>query len=36
VESGIEVADKIVAQPRDRNDKPTERVEMKVKIVEGK
>jgi peptidyl-prolyl cis-trans isomerase B (cyclophilin B) len=36
VESGIEVADKIVAQPRDRNDKPNERVEMKVKIVEGK
>jgi peptidyl-prolyl cis-trans isomerase B (cyclophilin B) len=36
VESGIEVADKIVAQPRDRSDKPNERVEMKVKIVEGK
>lgn len=36
VESGMDVADKIVAQPRDRNDKPNDRVEMKVKIVEGK
>jgi peptidyl-prolyl cis-trans isomerase B (cyclophilin B) len=36
VESGMEVADKIVTQPRDRNDKPNERVEMKVRIVEGK
>ena len=36
VESGMEAADKIVAQPRDRNDKPNDRVEMKVKIVEGK
>ena len=36
VESGIEVVDKIVSQPRDRNDNPDERVEMKVKIVEGK
>jgi len=32
--SGIEVADKIVSQPRDKNDNPTERIEMKVKIVE--
>lgn len=36
VESGIEVADKIVSQPRDANDNPNERIEMKVKIVEGK
>ena len=36
VESGMEVADKIVSQPKDRNDNPNERVEMKVKIVEGK
>lgn len=36
VESGMEVADKVVAQPRDRNDKPNDRVEMKVKIVEEK
>jgi len=36
VESGMEAVDKIVAQPRDQNDKPNDRVEMKVKIVEGK
>ena len=36
VESGMEVADKIVSQPRDRNDNPNERIEMKVKIIEGK
>ena len=34
VESGIEVVDKIVAVPRDGNDNPNDRVEMKVKIVE--
>jgi len=34
VVSGMEVVDKIVSQPRDRNDNPTERVEMKIKIVE--
>jgi len=34
VESGIEVADKIVSQPRDGSDNPNERIEMKVKIVE--
>ena len=34
VTSGMEVADKIVSQPRDRNDNPLERVEIKVKIVE--
>jgi peptidyl-prolyl cis-trans isomerase B (cyclophilin B) len=33
VESGIEVADKIESQPRDGNDNPNERIEMKVKIV---
>jgi peptidyl-prolyl cis-trans isomerase B (cyclophilin B) len=36
VESGIDVADKIVSQPRDGNDNPNDRIEMKVKIVEGK
>lgn len=34
VASGIEVADKIVSQPRDKADNPTERVEMKVTIIE--
>ena len=34
VTSGIEVVDKIVSQPRDANDNPDERVEMKVKIEE--
>lgn len=32
--SGIEVADKIVNQPRDGRDNPNERIEMKVKIIE--
>ena len=36
VASGMEAADKIVSQPRDASDNPNERVEMKVKIVEGK
>jgi peptidyl-prolyl cis-trans isomerase B (cyclophilin B) len=36
VESGMEVADKIVSQPRDGNDNPNERIEIKVKIIEGK
>ncbi|HUL00092.1 MAG TPA: peptidylprolyl isomerase [Nitrospirota bacterium] len=36
VESGMEVADKIVSQPRDSNDNPNDRVEMKVRIVEKK
>jgi len=35
VESGMDVADKIVAVPKDGNDNPNERIEMKVKIVEG-
>ncbi len=30
---GMEVADKVVAAPRDRNDNPNERVEMKVRVV---
>jgi len=34
VVSGMEVADKIVNQPKDKRDNPLERVEMKVKIVE--
>ena len=36
VESGMDVVDKIVSQPRDPRDNPNERIEMKVKIVEGK
>ena len=32
--SGMEVADKIVSQPRDRRDNPNERIEMKVTIIE--
>ncbi|HSR10297.1 MAG TPA: peptidylprolyl isomerase, partial [Thermodesulfobacteriota bacterium] len=34
VVSGMDVADKIVSQPRDSRDNPNERVEMKVKITE--
>ncbi len=34
VSSGIEVVDKIVSQSRDGRDNPSERIEMKVKIVE--
>jgi len=34
VTSGMDVADKIVSQPRDPRDNPNERIEMKVKIVE--
>jgi len=34
VVSGMEVADKIVSQPRDPRDNPNDRIEMKVKIVE--
>jgi len=36
VVSGIEVVDKIVSQPRNSMDKPNERIEMNVKIVEGR
>ncbi len=36
VVSGMDVADKIVSQPRDPNDNPFERVEMKVKVIEPK
>jgi len=36
VESGIEVADKIVNAPRNSQDKPNDRIEMQVKIVEPK
>jgi hypothetical protein len=32
----MEAADQIVSQPRDGNDNPNERIEMKVKVVEGK
>jgi peptidyl-prolyl cis-trans isomerase B (cyclophilin B) len=34
VTSGMDVVDKIVAQPRDPRDNPTERIEMKVELVE--
>ena len=34
VVSGMEVADKVVSQPRDVRDNPNERIEIKVKIVE--
>ena len=34
VVSGMEVADKIVSQPRDKKDNPDDRVEMKISIVE--
>lgn len=34
VVSGMDVADKIVSQPRDKRDNPNERIEMMVKIVE--
>jgi len=33
VESGMDVVKKIVSQPRDMNDNPNERIEMKVKII---
>jgi peptidyl-prolyl cis-trans isomerase B (cyclophilin B) len=36
VVSGMEAADQIVSQPRDGNDNPNDRIEMKVKIIEGK
>lgn len=35
VESGMEVADKIVSAPRDRNDNPLERIEMRIRIIEA-
>lgn len=34
VSSGMEVADKIVNEPRDKRDNPNERIEMKVRIIE--
>ena len=34
VVSGMDVADKIVDQPRDKRDNPNDRIEIKVKIVE--
>ena len=36
VVSGMDVAHKIVSQPRDGNDNPNERIEMKMRIIEGK
>ena len=32
--SGMEVADRIVSQPRDKADNPNERIEMTVKIIQ--
>lgn len=32
VTKGMDVADKIVSQPRDRKDNPLERIEMQVEI----
>ena len=34
VTRGIEVADKVVAAPRDNRDNPNERIEMKVRVLE--
>ena len=34
VTSGMEAVDKIVGQPRDRQDNPNERVEIKVQVIE--
>lgn len=34
VVSGMDVADKIVSQPRNANDKPNEKIEMQVSVVE--
>jgi peptidyl-prolyl cis-trans isomerase B (cyclophilin B) len=34
VVTGMEVADKIVARPRDKNDNPNERIEMTVDIID--
>jgi peptidyl-prolyl cis-trans isomerase B (cyclophilin B) len=34
VVSGMDVADKIVSQPRDKRDNPNDRIEVKVKIIE--
>jgi peptidyl-prolyl cis-trans isomerase B (cyclophilin B) len=35
VVSGMDVADKIVNQPRDRRDNPIDRIEMKIKVIES-
>jgi peptidyl-prolyl cis-trans isomerase B (cyclophilin B) len=35
VVSGMDAVDKIVSQPRDARDNPHERIEMKVRIIEG-
>ena len=34
VVSGIEVADRIANEPRDKKDNPLERVDMKVEIID--
>ncbi len=32
---GMEVADKVVSSPRDARDNPTDRIEMKVRVIDG-
>ena len=34
VVSGMEVADKIVSQPRDSRDNPNDRIEMEIRVIE--
>jgi peptidyl-prolyl cis-trans isomerase B (cyclophilin B) len=36
VVSGMDAVDKIVSQPRDRNDNPVERIEMTVEVIQSK
>jgi len=36
VEKGMDVADKIVSQPRDKRDNPNDRIEMTMKLEPGK
>jgi peptidyl-prolyl cis-trans isomerase B (cyclophilin B) len=36
VESGMDVVDMIVSQPKDANNNPNDRIAMNIKIVEGK
>jgi len=36
VVSGMDTVDKIVSQPRDRNDNPVERIEVTVEVIQSK
>ena len=36
VVSGMDTVDKIVSQPRDRNDNPVERIEVTVEVTHSK